>query len=347
MMVRPPLYVVWEVTLRCNARCVHCYSAAGPWMTAAAEPTTAEALDIIDQLADAGVLVLGFSGGEALLRPDWPQLVGHALHRGLRVTVGTNGSVITDPVAAQLKELGIHSVTVSLDGATAAVHEHIRKVPGLFDRAVHGIELLVRHGVPVIVGFTPMRHNYGDARPVVELAWRLGASKVNLSEFLPVGRGTLDLALTPAELHAVLRQWLDLEREFRGRMRLTWHDCRVALLVEEAQRYAYKGCGAAVTTGRIMLNLDVTPCIALPVPAGNLRQLPFRQIWNTAPLLQRLRDRDQIQQGNCAACLHKYTCGGCRAVAYAASGDPFAGDPYCWLVPEPPAPAGPGSAAAP
>lgn len=333
--VKPPLYVVWEITLRCNARCVHCYSDAGPWLTADGEPDTAEALGIIDQLAAAGVLVLGFSGGEPLLRRDWPELVGHAVRRGLWVTVGTNGSPVTPRVAARLKELGVRSVTVSLDGATAGAHERVRQLPGLFDAAVAGIRNLVQHGVPAIVGFTPTRHNRGEARQVVELAYALGATKVNLSEFLPVGRGELDLAITPAELRDLLREWLALEQEYRGRLRLTWHDCRVALLAPDADRYPYRGCGAGVTTCRIMLNRDVTPCVALPLAAGNLQHQRFADIWRQAPLLLQLRDRSHIRTGNCAACVHKAVCGGCRAVSYAATGNAFAGDPYCWVVPEP------------
>jgi MoaA/NifB/PqqE/SkfB family radical SAM enzyme len=80
----PPLYVAWEITHRCNARCLHCYSASGPDADCSGDLTTDEALAVIEQLADAGVVVLAFSGGEPMMRRDWPVLVRKAVGRGLR-----------------------------------------------------------------------------------------------------------------------------------------------------------------------------------------------------------------------------------------------------------------------
>jgi AdoMet-dependent heme synthase len=114
-----PLYVAWEITHRCNARCLHCYSASGPDANCARDLTTDEALGVIDQLADAGVMVLAFSGGEPMMRRDWTVLVRRAVGRRLSVNVGTNGSTVTERRADQLSELGVHSVTVSLDSHRA------------------------------------------------------------------------------------------------------------------------------------------------------------------------------------------------------------------------------------
>jgi len=198
---------------------------------------------------------------------------------------------------------------------------------------VRGIRNLVDEGVKVTVGFTPTRSNYLDTRRVVGLARELGAHTVNLSEFLPVGRGTLEQALPSETLRDLLHDWLAMGRELDGELRLTWHDCRVALLTDEEGRYGYLGCSAGVATCRITVGLDVTPCVALEVPAGNLREQPLMEIWRTSGLLARLRDRSSIQDGNCGTCDHKSACGGCRAVALAATGDLFGGDPYCWIVP--------------
>ncbi|WP_054785415.1 radical SAM protein [Pseudovibrio denitrificans] len=124
MKLSSPLYVVWETTLDCNARCVHCYSDAlfgrGPdyW-------PLKESLELIDQLAEAGVFILALSGGEVLLRPDWEQLIAHATSLGMRVTFATNGILVTPDVARRLQELGVSNVSVSLDGATAENHDAI------------------------------------------------------------------------------------------------------------------------------------------------------------------------------------------------------------------------------
>jgi AdoMet-dependent heme synthase len=121
-----PLYVAWELTHRCNAHCLHCYSSSGP--DAAAQPQLAlnDALRIIDELAEAGVLVLAFSGGEPLLHPQWEVLVNHAVQRGLAVNVGSNGSCINECNADRLKELGVKSVTISLDSHVAKTHDFFR-----------------------------------------------------------------------------------------------------------------------------------------------------------------------------------------------------------------------------
>lgn len=327
---RRPLYVVWEVTHRCNARCAHCYSDAGPH-AAPDELDTTEALDLIDQLAEMGVLILGFSGGEALARPDWPVLVERAIQRGLRVTIGTNGKLLTPTNVARLQALGVQNVTVSLDGSTAQLHDRFRGCPGLFETALEAMTGLVAAQIPVTVGFTPTAINYQDGRRVVELAAERGVRKANLSTYVPVGRGGLALALTDRQLQWVLSEWTAMQREYEGRMKILWHDCRVSMLVPPDQSRKYIGCGAGVVTCRITVNGKVTPCVSLPLAVGDVRELPLARIWQESELLARIRDRDNIVSGNCAACEYKRTCGGCRSVSLAYHGTPFGGDAYCWI----------------
>ena len=127
-----PLYVAWEITHKCNAKCLHCYSSSGPEADPSAVMPLADALDLIDQLADAGVLVLAFSGGEPLMHRHWKELVGHAVERGLNVNVGSNGSSITARNADTLRRLGVKSVTISIDSHRPDIHDHFRQLhPGL------------------------------------------------------------------------------------------------------------------------------------------------------------------------------------------------------------------------
>ena len=329
-----PLYVAWEITHRCNARCVHCYSDSGPGAGRAGELATAEALSVIDQLAAAGVLVLAFSGGEPMLREDWRELVRHAVAAGLRVNLGSNGATVSDSNADDIARLGVHSVTVSLDSHRPEVHDRFRGCPGLHPRALEAVRRLARRGVRVVVGFTPTRLNRGDAAGVVELAHRLGADAVNLSEYVPAGRGPRSIALAPDELRGVLEQWIALRAEYRGRLEMIWHDCRVGLLVDEEEQRKYVGCGAGRLVARILPNGTVTPCVFLPTAIGSLRDQPFQRMWRESDLLRRFRDRQGHVTGNCGECRHLASCGGCRAVAHAYSGgDPLAGDPHCWVSP--------------
>lgn len=325
-----PLYVAWEITHHCNARCFHCYSASGPDVHSP-ELDLPSALNLIDQLADAGVLVLAFSGGEPLMHRHWPDLVDHAVHRGLSVNVGSNGSCINDRNAERLKALGVKSVTISLDSHRPETHDYFRQLPGCYERAVAAIERLVAQGVRVVVGFTPTTINWRDGRSVIELAASLGADAVNLSEYVPAGRGSRELALAPRQLRTVLDEWVAAREEFKGRMEVMWHDCRVGLLVTEEEQRKYVGCGAGRLIARIMPDGTVTPCVFLPTEIGNIPADGFRHLWDASQLLQRFRDRQGHVTGNCGSCSHLRTCGGCRAVAYAYSGDPLAGDPHCWV----------------
>ncbi len=331
---KAPLYVAWEITHKCNARCQHCYSSSSPDCTSVEELSTQEGLELIDQLADAGLLVLAFSGGEPMLRKDWSVLVGYAIRRGLSVNVGTNGSSITEKTALQLKNLGVKSVTVSLDSHLEAVHDDFRQLPGLYQKTIRAIRLLSDQGVRVVVGFTPTRKNWCDGRQVIELAYQLGAEAVNLSEYVPAGRGGLDLALEPDELRSVLEDWVKWREEYSGRITIIWHDCRVGMLVPEKDKREYVGCGAGRLLARIMPNGTITPCVFLPTAIGKFPELSFNKIWRQAGLLSQFRSRTNIK-GNCGECEHLQNCGGCRAVAYAYSnGDPFAGDPHCWVKKE-------------
>ena len=327
-----PLYIAWEITHRCNARCLHCYSASGPEANCVDELSTEEALDVIDQLADAGLLMLAFSGGEPMLRSDWQALAAHAVERGLGVNVGTNGSTVTACTADTLKRLGVHSVTVSLDSHRSEVHERFRQFPGLFSRTLTAIRLLVERGVRVVVGFTPTRLNWRDGQGVIELACELGAAAVNLSEYVPAGRGPLNLALAPGELHQVLQEWIGYRQQYLNRITIIWHDCRVGMLVSEEEKRNYIGCGAGRLVARICPDGTVTPCVFLPTPVGSFRTESFRSMWSRSQLLEQFRDRSRHIHGNCGDCQFLASCGGCRAVAYAYSGgDPLAGDPHCWV----------------
>jgi radical SAM protein with 4Fe4S-binding SPASM domain len=190
-----------------------------------------------------------------------------------------------------------------------------------------------------VVSFTPTRLNAAEGPEVVRLAHELGASAVNMSEFVPAGRGTRDLrdlALAPEALRDLLQQWIAMRREYAGRMQIIWHDCRVALLVPPEERDLYSGCGAGKLTARIRVDGTITPCVFLPNPAGNLRTQSFADIWANSPLLHTIRDRDAIRAGNCGSCRFKRVCGGCRAVSMSYYGDPMRGDPSCWIVPETP-----------
>lgn len=211
-----------------------------------------------------------------------------------------------------------------------------RRVERNIIRTLTGIKTIVGHDLRVVVSFTPTRLNYRQGPDVVRLAYELGAGAVNMSEFVPAGRGTHEMALPPDTLREVVGQWIEMRREYKDRMQIIWHDCRVALLVPPEEQDRYSGCGAGKLTARLMVDGTLTPCVFLPNPAGNLKEKPFREIWETSPLLQMIRNRAALLGGNCGNCQYKHICGGCRAVSMSYYGDPMKGDPSCWLVREDP-----------
>ncbi len=332
---KAPLYVAWEITHRCNAKCLHCYSSSGPDAATDPELNTREALSVIEQLAEAGVLMLAFSGGEPILRKDWEVLVGHAAGHGLGTNVGTNGSTVSAPVARRLKDLGVRSVTVSIDSHESEVHDRFRQLPGLFRKATTAVRLLADAGVRVVVGFTPTKINWRHGHQVIDLAQRLGAAAVNLSEYVPAGRGTTDLALSPVELREVLEEWIGYRDRYKDSIQIIWHDCRVGMLAPASEKRNYLGCGAGRLVARICPDGTVTPCVFLPDPIGSLKKRTFREVWAGSSLMAQFRQRSGYISGNCGECEHLNTCGGCRAVARAYSGgNALAGDPHCWVKEE-------------
>jgi radical SAM protein with 4Fe4S-binding SPASM domain len=242
--------------------------------------------------------------------------------------------LVTPAVARRIAELGVFNVTVSLDGATSATHERIRGVPGIFEKACSAVHNLVTAGVRTTVGYTPMKPNLDEAPAMIDLAYRLGANKINLTEYVYTSRGGIDLMPSPLQLGKLMYFWTRAGDEWRGRLEVDWHDCRVGLILPAAEADPYKGCGAGYTHCRVTVDHDVTPCVVLPIPVGNLREKTFAEIWREAPELQRIRARENITSGNCATCAFKPKCGGCRAASYACYGDAYAGDPTCWINPE-------------
>jgi radical SAM protein with 4Fe4S-binding SPASM domain len=201
-----PFQVVWNITRACNLNCQHCYESAG--MKGTDELTTEEALHGIDILADAGVLILAFSGGEPTLRPDIAQLIKHSADRGMFTAIATNAVVLAQLKKVQeLKKAGLQFAQISLDGSNPKTHDSFRGVPGTFNKTVQGIKNCVAEGLFVEVATTATRHNLEEVPALIDLAAELGANWFMLYNFIPTGRGVdiVDSDLSPQERENVLK----------------------------------------------------------------------------------------------------------------------------------------------
>jgi AdoMet-dependent heme synthase len=325
----PPLRLLfWESTARCNLACAHCRRTETAGRD---ELSTAEVRAVLESAATLGRPIVVLSGGEPLMRDDWEELARCAAGLNLPVALATNGTLIDEAVSRRIAAAGFARVSVSLDGPDAATHDAFRGQAGAFARALDGIAALRRAGVAVQINATVARHNAERLDEMYELAKSLGASALHLFLLVPVGCG-VQLAethqLPPAQYERVLN-WL-ADRQAGGGLELKAtcapHYHRVAS--RRGLSVRGRGCLCGISVAFVGCRGGVFPCGYLPVSCGSVRQSSLAEIWRTSQVFAKLRD-DGLLGGKCGACDYRSVCGGCRARAYAATGDYLAEEPQC------------------
>jgi len=342
-----PYVISWNLTYRCNQQCEHCYLDAGakPRVETDAfadrsELDTEQCFRVIDEIVDfAPESLVILTGGEPLLRRDLLEIVRHANAKDLWVVVGTNGVLVTESLAATLKREGVRGLALSLDALDADRHDSFRRVRGAWRNTVDGARVLRDAELPFIVQTTVGAHNAGELRAIADFAHgELGARVWNLYFLVPTGRGGFVSDLSPAEYDGVLSDLGEIQKGFAGKMMVN-AKCAphyVKTLFETGTEAAFLksyaggagGCPAGTHYMGIRPNGDVTPCPYLPVFGGNLKREALRSVWESSEPFVRIRDRDALG-GRCGACELHGLCGGCRARAWATTGDLLAEDPLC------------------
>jgi len=348
--------VVWNMTRRCNLRCIHCYSSSQN-IQYSDEMTTAEAKQMILDLAGFGSPVLLFSGGEPLLREDLPELAEYAVSRGMRAVLSTNGTLLTREKVAVLKKIGLSYIGVSLDGLQTT-HDRFRGVAGAFDKAMSGIRICREEGIKVGVRFTINRKNAADIPAIFDLLEAEEIPRVCFYHLVYSGRGSALVAedLSHEETRRTVDLILDRTRDLFERglpkevltvdnhadgpylyLRMLKEDPRRAAEVLELLKMN-EGNSSGNGIGCISWDGEVHPDqFWRGISLGNVRRKPFREI-GTNPdneLLTWLKDKKPHLQGRCATCRWLDVCGGnFRARAEAVTGDFWAPDPACYLTDE-------------
>lgn len=343
----------WESTIRCNLSCAHCRRVETD-EAIESDLSTGQAMDLIDQLARLGrtqnyMPILVFSGGEPLCRPDLFSLMDAAAAKDVKCALATNGTLIDEGMADRINKAGLERVSVSLDGATGQVHNKLRRLDGSFEAAIAGIQRLRVCGVPFQINMTMTRHNAHQLDEIFPLAEKLGAVAVHLFMLVPVGCGeefAEDEMLSAQEYESLLERVArkahvgslevkvtcgpHYERVIRQQAET---DGAVHSHPEGGQRPMSKGCLAGSGILFVGHNGDVFPCGYLPVHCGNILRTPLEQIWTSSPDLAAMRDWRQLK-GKCGICGYRRVCGGCRARAYAATGDYMEQEPMCIYIPD-------------
>jgi radical SAM protein len=357
-----PMLVFWETTRACQVACRHCRASA---LTHGlpGELTRDEGLQLVDQVAGFGrpypILVL--TGGDCLLREDLFDLVEHATSLGVPVALSPSVTpALTPEMVARIAASGVKAVSISLDGATAATHEGVRAVDRHFEDTLQAIRALVAAGLTVQVNTTVMRENLRELADVAALVQQTGAHIWEVFFLVHVGRGVASGAISSDEHEDVCHFLVDasqygftlrtVEAPFFRRVVSERGAGGTVPASEVYQALAHRltdllgpptrrsrAHTAATRDGKGILFVahdgEVYPAGFLPVGLGNLRDRPLHEIYRDDELLRQIRAA--AFSGRCGVCEYADLCGGSRARAYAASGDPLAEDPACAYHPKP------------
>jgi len=348
--------VVWNVTRRCNLRCVHCYSQSED-RGYSGELSLDEGKSLIDDLAGFGSPVILFSGGEPLIRPDILDLITYATQQGRRAVLSTNGTLITPALAEKLKDIGLSYVGISLDGLQET-HDAFRGFSGTFARVMAAIKNCQDVGLKVGLRFTINKRNFKDIPGIFDLVEEKRIPRICFYHLVYAGRGT-DLIkedLDHDRTREVVDLILDRTRMLHDKgqpvevltvdnhadgpytyMRLMKEDPKRAaevlqLLQMNEGNNSGRGIGCVSWDGSVHADQ-----FWRHHSFGNIRQRPFSEIWTdpSDELLMKLKEKKKHVKGRCAKCRWLDICGGnFRVRAEAISGDVWAPDPACYLTDE-------------
>ncbi|MCL2173362.1 MAG: radical SAM protein [Candidatus Bathyarchaeota archaeon] len=316
-----PLILSWNVTRECNLKCSHCYINAADGKLAN-ELSTEEGKRLIDQICQVSQPLLVLSGGEPLLRSDIYELIQYGSSKGLKMGLGSNGSLIDAVVAKKLKQAGITTVSISLDSHIAAQHDDFRGVTGSWDKAVNAIKVLRENDVLVQVNTTLTHDNYYQIDDIMSFVESIGVENFHLFFLVPTGRGVMLNDISPQKYETMITTAFSKVPTHRLNVRPSCAPqfMRIAQGMGLDMRQWIRGCIAGMYYCRIYPNGDITPCPYLPIKIGTVREKSFKEIWQNANMFKDLRDPNTLT-GKCGLCNYKKLCGGCRARAYGLSAD--------------------------
>ncbi|HDS16559.1 MAG TPA: heme b synthase [Proteobacteria bacterium] len=338
--------IAWETTRSCNLSCIHCRAAAekGPYPN---ELDTTQALAFLDSVAAFSKPVIILTGGEPLLREDIYELAAYGTKRGLRMVMATNGTLVNRESIRKMLASGIQRISVSLDGANATTHDNFRKVDGSFANALKALDFAREAGLEFQVNTTITKLNLAEIPAILDLTVKLGAVAHHIFLLVPTGRGKeLEEQEIPAsEYEKTLNWFYDQRDKVPLQLKATCAPHYLRILRQrskaEGKKVTFQTHGLDAVTRGCLGGIgfcfvshigDVQPCGYLEAKAGNIIETGFQDIWENSPVFTRLRDYDALE-GKCGICEYKKVCGGCRARAFAATGNFMAEEPYCVYEP--------------
>ncbi len=319
-----PVNLTWEITHKCNLKCIHCLSASSA--ASPGELSFEDCQGIVDQLAALKVFEINFGGGEPLLKNYFLPLLHYIHQKGIVTCISTNGTVLTDEAVACFTSNPLVNVQVSLDGATPDVNDAIRG-QRTFRRIIRGIERLAGKSIPLSINTVVTSLNYAQLDKLKELATSYGAG-LRVSRFRPSGRARESweaLKLDSSQLQE-LSVWLASDPS------ILTGDSFFSISQDGRRQLGLDMCGAAKMTCCIDPLGNVFPCAFLQSEefcGGRLREKTFKDIWDNSAAFRYLR---RLEPEACRKCPRFTKCrGGCPAVAYFLTRDLNSADPECLM----------------
>jgi len=336
-----PLFVIWEITGACNLRCKHCLSNSGK--LSPDELNTREAKKLIDALGMTKVFNISFSGGEPLIRPDILELLEYASQKNIGIELLTNGTLITKKMIARLENIKLFNVQVSLDGI-GKTHDNFRGINGSYECAVKAIKLLRDANYEVVISSAVTKQNIDEIPQIIDMAVSLGASSYKTTLFMPSGRGkdnVDELTLTPQDTREFAFMMIEKKEEVGDKIIINNEVIYPWLtgLTENSSSFEVAdssriGCTAGNSSLYITPDGKISPCPFLrEFTAGDIRKENLKEIWDNSSTFDIFRNITRSDlKGKCNNCEYLgLSCyGGCRAAAFAHTGDLYTEDPLCW-----------------
>lgn len=331
-VVKPRL-IAFEVTRQCRYSCLHCR--ANAFADAEEELTTSECKKIIKAIAKYSKCILILTGGEPMERGDIYELIQYGRKIGLRPVLATCGYLIDEKTITKLKKAGVMALAFSIDGANAETHDKFRDTKGAFNSTIDAVKIANKAKVRFQINTTISKVNANEVIGIARLAKELGAYCFNPFILIPTGRGREieDTVPDPVEYEVLLNELLRIKLKSEIKVRVTCGP-QFARVCRQAETKGLTedvpGCMGGRGFGFISYRGDVQTCGFLDVPAGNLikNNFNFGEIWEKSDFLKKIRSVSDYKS-NCRKCEYAGLCGGCRARAYAASGDYMGEDPVC------------------
>ncbi len=323
--------VSWEITSKCNMNCIHCSASAND--ESHKDLTFKEIEIVLNKLKELGIESINFSGGELFMRKDMLDIFRKTVELGFRFSFASNLSLINEKIIDFLNKNRPNAIQTSLDFSNPLKYNQFRKLNNAFDAFMKGYSLIKsRTTIPVIATCTVTKSNYNELDKIIDFAVENKFDGFTFNDLIPIGRAKdiSDIVLSNEEFAELMRYAREKKELLKGKINIQWEGVKIPDRKPDKQIDLLKSkCIACFERINIDSDGSIQPCNLMKLKVGNILHQEFKDIWDSSEIIADLLDREKLT-GKCGNCNYKYSCGGCRARAFAYYNDYHAEDPRCF-----------------